>query len=192
MENKIQDIVEEILADPQYGLKGQNSFKDLRSTDLSLHVTVAIERSNTSSLRIAAEDAIRERLTKEFERVVMVSTIDPEEGEKRALDSHEDCEGCGEHDHEHAHDHAHAGLPERKRVPGVKHVILVCSAKGGVGKSTVALNLALSLAKTKRRNISLLDLDIYGPSLPSLIGRDIQPLIVNEHIVPPKFMASAS
>lgn len=180
MENKIQAIVEAILADSQYGLKGQNSFKNLRLTDLSLHVTIAIERSHTRASRVAVEDAIRERLAKEFERVVMVSSVDPEEGEQRVPDTHD----ADEKQDEQAH--AHSGLPERKRIPGVKHVVLVCSAKGGVGKSTIALNLALSLAKTKRRNISLLDLDIYGPSLPSLIGRDIQPLIVNDKIVPPE------
>lgn len=54
-------------------------------------------------------------------------------------------------------------------VPGVKNVILVGSGKGGVGKSTVAVNLAVSLAKSGAR-VGLLDADIYGPSIPIMLG----------------------
>src|ERR1700743_1800374 len=52
-------------------------------------------------------------------------------------------------------------------VPGVKHVILVMSGKGGVGKSTVASNLALALSRMGHA-VGLLDADIYGPSIPTL------------------------
>lgn len=54
-------------------------------------------------------------------------------------------------------------------VPGIQHVILVGSGKGGVGKSTVALNLAVAL-KEQGLKIGLLDADIYGPSIPRLVG----------------------
>jgi len=54
-------------------------------------------------------------------------------------------------------------------LPGVANVVAVSSAKGGVGKSTVAVNLALALARDGTR-VGLLDADIYGPSLPVLIG----------------------
>ena len=55
------------------------------------------------------------------------------------------------------------------RIPGVRHVIAVASGKGGVGKSTVAANLALALAKLGLKT-GLLDADIYGPSVPRLFG----------------------
>ncbi len=54
-------------------------------------------------------------------------------------------------------------------VPGVKHIVAVASGKGGVGKSTVAVNLALGLVAEGKR-VGLLDADIYGPSVPRLLG----------------------
>ena len=57
---------------------------------------------------------------------------------------------------------------------GIKHIIAVSSGKGGVGKSTVAANLALSI-RNMGLKVGLLDLDIYGPSLPMILGLDEQP-----------------
>jgi len=60
-------------------------------------------------------------------------------------------------------------MPQKISLPGVKHVVAVASGKGGVGKSTVATNLALALHMHGRR-VGLLDADIYGPSLPIMMG----------------------
>jgi ATP-binding protein involved in chromosome partitioning len=59
--------------------------------------------------------------------------------------------------------------PEKLSVPGVKHVIAVASGKGGVGKSTTAVNLAVALALNGQRT-GLLDCDIYGPSIPRMLS----------------------
>jgi ATP-binding protein involved in chromosome partitioning len=59
--------------------------------------------------------------------------------------------------------------PNRIDVPGVKHIIAVASGKGGVGKSTTAVNLALGLAANGVKT-GLLDADIYGPSMPRMLG----------------------
>jgi len=61
------------------------------------------------------------------------------------------------------------GMPPKMALPGVKHVIAVASGKGGVGKSTVAANLALALHSAGQK-IGLLDADIYGPSVPIMFG----------------------
>ena len=66
----------------------------------------------------------------------------------------------------------------------IKNIIAIASCKGGVGKSTVAINIASTLAKNYK--VGLLDLDIYGPSLPTLIGENQQPEFKENKIIPVK------
>ena len=68
-------------------------------------------------------------------------------------------------------------------MPGVRHVVAVASGKGGVGKSTTAVNLAVSLLAQGHR-VGLLDADIYGPSLPRMMGVDRKPETRGSRMIP--------
>jgi len=74
--------------------------------------------------------------------------------------------------------------PQPKLAPGVKTTIAVASGKGGVGKSTVAANLAVALRRAGHR-VGLMDTDVYGPSVPTLVGARTEPAVVQGKIEPP-------
>ena len=81
--------------------------------------------------------------------------------------------------------HMGAGAPQGPQpLPGVAHVVAVGSGKGGVGKTTVAVNLAVALAKLGYR-VGLLDADIYGPNVPTMLGQTRQPNIVGDNQIGP-------
>ena len=73
--------------------------------------------------------------------------------------------------------------PPKQPIPGVRNLIAVGSGKGGVGKTTVAVNLAISLAKIGRK-VGLLDADVYGPNVPLMMGTREAPVTANERIRP--------
>ncbi len=86
------------------------------------------------------------------------------------------------HDHDH---HAHAAQgPQTNRLPGIRHLVAVGSGKGGVGKSTVAVNLALSLQKMGYR-VGVLDADVLGPSVHTMLGvREAKLMQLEDKIIP--------
>ena len=84
-----------------------------------------------------------------------------------------------------AHGHPHgAGAPQPFPLPGVNHIIAVGSGKGGVGKTTIAVNLAVALAKMGYRT-GLLDADVYGPNVPLMMGTNQKPRALGENRIEP-------
>ncbi|XP_059037840.1 iron-sulfur protein NUBPL isoform X5 [Mustela nigripes] len=78
------------------------------------------------------------------------------------------------------------GLPKQKPIEGVKQVIVVASGKGGVGKSTTAVNLALALAANdSSKAVGLLDVDVYGPSIPKMMNLKGSPELSQSNLMRP-------
>ena len=80
----------------------------------------------------------------------------------------------------------HGGPPQAQPMPlpGVQNIIAVGSGKGGVGKTTIAVNLAVALAKLGYK-VGLLDADVYGPNVPLMVGANMQPRVVGENQIEP-------
>ncbi|XP_053600819.1 iron-sulfur cluster transfer protein NUBPL isoform X2 [Plodia interpunctella] len=78
------------------------------------------------------------------------------------------------------------GLPEKKPLPGVKNIILVASGKGGVGKTTTAVNLACAMKVIEPdKEIGLLDADVFGPSVPLMMNISGEPMLNDDNLIEP-------
>ncbi|KAK9409639.1 iron-sulfur protein NUBPL [Crotalus adamanteus] len=78
------------------------------------------------------------------------------------------------------------GLPKQKPIEGVKQVLLVASGKGGVGKSTTAVNVALGLSTNEpKKAVGLLDADVYGPSIPKMMNLKGNPEVTSKNLMRP-------
>lgn len=83
----------------------------------------------------------------------------------------------------HGHAHGQPAVPAADLIPEVRNTLAVSSGKGGVGKSTVAVNLAIALQQT-RAAVGLIDSDVYGPDLPLMLGTRGKPGMFDNRIIP--------
>ena len=137
----------------------------VRGGHVSFAIEVPPERGAMSEpLRKACEAAV-ERLP----GVLSVTAVLTAHRERGARPAPQRPTRGGPAAHTHGHGHAHEAPNIAKGIGGVKSIIAVASGKGGVGKSTVAVNLALGLSALGLKT-GLLDADIYGPSVPRLLA----------------------
>ncbi len=110
-----------------------------------------------------------------------------------SADDEEDSCGCGGGDEEEGSscgcggEHGHESknpFDDQTPIGGVKNIIAVASGKGGVGKSTFSVNLAITLAKQGKK-VGLLDADLYGPSIPMMMGINKRPDITSSNKIVP-------
>lgn len=162
-----------VVRDPQTGQNIAESGLVLNIEVGDQHCTVLLKNTGPATQQLVA--AVKDVVKKLGFAETRVQVASPRDGED------------GGHSHEHAHAHApgpsaHGGQPNL--IPGVKATIAVASGKGGVGKSTVAANLAVALRQSGAK-VGLMDTDVYGPSVPMLMGGKIEPAVVEGKLEPP-------
>ena len=137
----------------------------------------------------AAKEPLRKACETAVERLSGVLSVTAVLTAERPAGGQAQGQGHG-HSHGHGHGHAHgeqaqARAPQADQLlPGVKSVIAIASGKGGVGKSTTAVNIATAMAAQNVR-VGLLDCDIYGPSIPRMLNLSGQPEMVGERTLRP-------
>lgn len=164
-------VTDEQIKDALKAVKYPGFSRDIVS--FGLVKAININKGNVSvQLALATNDPnIPATIKSDAEKIL--GAIDGVQNAKVLIDIHAPAGGTGT-----------AATVGATRIPGIKHVIAIASGKGGVGKSTVAANLAVALEKTKAR-VGLCDCDIYGPSVALMFGSRERPTATEENKIIP-------
>ncbi|XAL99344.1 Mrp/NBP35 family ATP-binding protein [Phycisphaeraceae bacterium D3-23] len=163
--------------------------RDLISLNRLSHLDIGDAGRVQIGIRLdALNSPVKQRLSEDIQhevgKIAGVSAVEIEFSSGLATNQPEPKKSAGgqaqAQEQQNPQDQARAGNP----LPDVKHIIAVGAGKGGVGKSTIAVNLAVALARAGQK-VGLLDGDIYGPSLPTMLGTEsIPPKAVGQTIIP--------
>jgi ATP-binding protein involved in chromosome partitioning len=163
-------------------LPATGTLSDIVATDGKVFFSLTVDAAAVQaweSVRKRAEDAVR--AMPGVVSVMVALTAERRPGAAPARPAAPPAGRAGGHGHAHGGPNAPGGQP--MGVPGVGAIIAVASGKGGVGKSTTAVNLALGLRDLGLK-VGILDADIYGPSLPKLLAIRDKPTTVNNRLQP--------
>ncbi|HEY7651685.1 MAG TPA: Mrp/NBP35 family ATP-binding protein [Methylomirabilota bacterium] len=173
-ERTVLDALREVL-DPDHGqdIVALGLVKELRIQDAEVSFTLAF-----AGQAPATKAALHSSASKVVSRLPGVSRVNVKMGSGAPAGRPQSGAPGGQ-----AHAHGQPGAPAAEFIPEVKHTIAVSSGKGGVGKSTVAVNLALAL-KQSGAQVGLVDVDVYGPDVPLMMGAKGRPGMFDNKIIP--------
>jgi ATP-binding protein involved in chromosome partitioning len=173
-ERTVLDALREVL-DPDHGqdIVALGLVKELRIQDAEVSFTLAF-----AGQAPATKAALHSSASKVVSRLPGVSRVNVKMGSGAPAGRPQSGAPGGQ-----AHAHGQPGAPAAEFIPEVKHTIAVSSGKGGVGKSTVAVNLALAL-KQSGAEVGLVDVDVYGPDVPLMMGAKGRPGMFDNKIIP--------